>query len=144
LPSIGHLGFALQFARTDSLGDAIPRGDNAVLGKLSPASRTEAYRAAAPARRGRGGGGVEDEHSGRHNQNRWRGETMNDIDSASMAARISILEQRNEKMETALRVIAFGTAARLREWLAKYDSKFHYPNADTYDLSIHVARRALV
>lgn len=70
--------------------------------------------------------------------------TLGDIDIASLHARISVLEQRNETMETALRAIAFGTAGRLQEWLAKHDPEGHYPNANTYSLCIHVARRALV
>jgi len=66
---------------------------------------------------------------------------MTDIDNA--VARISIWE-RNEAMETALRAIAFGTAGRLREWLAEHDPEAYYPNADTYDLCIHVARKAVI
>ena len=65
-------------------------------------------------------------------------------DSASLHARISILEQRNETMETALRAIAWGTAGRLREWLTEHEPEAYYPNADTYGLCIHVARAAVV
>jgi hypothetical protein len=51
---------------------------------------------------------------------------------------------RGLTLEVALRAIAFGNRERLQRWLRAHHSEAYYPNADTEDLRIHIARRALV
>lgn len=67
-----------------------------------------------------------------------------DVENGKVVAAGDTEAESDNVMEIALRAIAFGDTARLREWLAKHDPEAYYPNADALDLCIHVARQALV